>query len=254
MPFNRLSTQKVARLVGAHPNTVRLYEAHGLISPVPRNESGYRLFTELHVLQMRLARTVMGAPWVGRDIRRAGVRAIRLAVAGDLQGAMEMSELHLTLVRQEREQAEAAADTLHRWSQGGEQVTPSVEITMRTGEVARLLHLTLDTVRNWERNGLLRVPRDPNNGYRRYSLVEIDRLRVIRLLLRSGYSLMAVHRAMSFLDQGRDGDVIAVLDTPMPGEEIFTAADRWLSSLDEQEKRGLQMVDLLEQMRVIYNP
>jgi DNA-binding transcriptional MerR regulator len=251
MPFNRLSTQKVARLVDVHPNTVRLYEANGLIAPAPRTESGYRLFSEMHVLQMRLARTVMGAPWVGRDIRRAGVRSIRLAVAGDLQGAMEMTELHMTLVRQEREQAEAAADTLHRWSQGGEGAGVKSETTLRTGETARLLHLTLDTVRNWERNGLLRVPRDPDNGYRRYSPVEIDRLRIIRMLLRSGYSLMSVHRALSFLDRGQDGDVIAVLDTPMPGEEIYTAADHWLSSLDEQEKRGLRMVEIIKEMKAI---
>lgn len=234
-----------------HPNTVRLYEAWGLISPVPRSETGYRLFTELHIYQMRLARAVMGAPWVGRDIRRVSVRIVKLAAAGDLDGAMENARLHLELVRQERHQAEAAADLLHRWATGSRRTESAGETRLRTGEVARLLNLTLDTVRNWERNGLLSVARDPGNGYRGYSQADIDRLRVIRMLLRSGYSLMAVHRALSFLGQGREGDVVTVLDTPLPNEEIFTAADRWLSSLDEQEQRGLKIIEILNEMKTI---
>ena len=31
MPYNRLSTSKIAKIVGCHPNTVRMYEAWGLL-------------------------------------------------------------------------------------------------------------------------------------------------------------------------------------------------------------------------------
>ena len=56
-------------------------------------------------------------------------------------------------------------------------------------------------LRNWERNGLLRVPRDPRNRYRTYSAAEIGRLRVIRVLARSKYSQMAILRMLR--DSGR---------------------------------------------------
>jgi hypothetical protein len=43
MPYNKLSTSKIAKAVGCHPNTVRLYEQWGLIQPVPRSAKGLSL-------------------------------------------------------------------------------------------------------------------------------------------------------------------------------------------------------------------
>jgi len=39
-----------------------------------------------------------------------------------------------------------------------------------------LLGVTIDVLRNWDRNGLIAAPRDPANGYRRYGVREIRRL------------------------------------------------------------------------------
>ena len=44
------------------------------------------------------------------------------------------------------------------------------------------------------------VPR-AKNGYRQYGAVEIGRLRVIRMLVRAGYSMMAILRMMLELDK-----------------------------------------------------
>ena len=49
-----LKTSDIAKIVGVHVNTVRLYEDKGFLSPVPRSKSGYRLFTPLHLEQMRI--------------------------------------------------------------------------------------------------------------------------------------------------------------------------------------------------------
>ena len=46
MPYNALSTTKIARAAGCHPNTVRLYEQWGFLPPVERSPSGYRLYTQ----------------------------------------------------------------------------------------------------------------------------------------------------------------------------------------------------------------
>ena len=51
-----LRASDIAKAVGVHPNTVRLYEEWGFLPPVPRSPSGYRLFTAAHLDQMRLAR------------------------------------------------------------------------------------------------------------------------------------------------------------------------------------------------------
>ena len=76
-----LRTSDLARAVGIHPNTVRLYVDWGLIPPVERNESGYRIFTQKHLDCLRLARTIYAARYPGRDLRALGNEIIQCAAA-----------------------------------------------------------------------------------------------------------------------------------------------------------------------------
>jgi DNA-binding transcriptional MerR regulator len=253
-----LSTSEIARAVGVHPNTVRLYEEWGYLPPVPRGPNGYRLFCQSHLDQMRLARLALRGPWPGRNIRASALTLVRQAASGDLGGALEQSYHHLALVQAEQAQAEAAADLLERWAQGlATDVTAEV---LLVGQAAKRLGVTADMLRNWERNGLIQVPRDPGNGYRCYGAAELGRLRVIRMLNRAGYSQMAILRMLLTLDQApvspleRRGDgqmertLRQVLDTPRPDEDIYSAADRWLSTLSEQEQRAQAIISHLESM------
>ena len=66
------------------------------------------------------------------------------------------------------------------------------------------------------------------------------------MLLRAGYSMMAILRMLLQLDQGADPR--QALDTPHPDEDVYTAADRWLSSLAEQEQRASNIIAQLEHM------
>jgi DNA-binding transcriptional MerR regulator len=231
MGINRTSrylrTSEIARAVGVHPNTVRLYEEWGFLPPIPRSSGGYRLFTVAHLDQMRLARAAFRGPWPGRNIKQSALALVRQAATGDLGGALEQSYHHLALV-----QAERAADATMR--------------PLWIGEAATLLGVTRDVLRNWERDGLLRVPRDPRNGYRLYGAAELGRLRVIRMLRRAGYSPMAILRMLRHLDRG--GDLRQALDTPAPDEDVYSAADRWLSTLASQEQRALDLIAQLEEM------
>lgn len=79
-----LYTSEIAKSVGVHPNTIRLYEEWGFLPPVPRSPSGYRLFTEVHRDQMRLARTALHGGWPGETIRKSAAELVRQAAAGDL--------------------------------------------------------------------------------------------------------------------------------------------------------------------------
>jgi DNA-binding transcriptional MerR regulator len=143
-------------------------------------------------------------------------------------------------------QAEGAAEILQKWAQGDR---PARKMTpLWIGQVAHLFHVTTDMLRNWERNGLIQVPRDPRNRYRLYGETEISRLRVIRLLLRAGYSTMAVLRMIRQLDRGRRTGLREVLDTPGSEEDILYATDRWLSTLSEQEERAKEIIAQVERM------
>lgn len=241
-----LRTSDIAKAVGVHPNTVRLYEEWGFLPPVPRSPSGYRLFTEEHLDHMRLARTALGDPWPGRKVKQSAVAVVRHAASGDLDGALEGAYDHLALVQAERAQAAAAAGFLERWAQGAA-ADASTE-PLHIGQAAELLAVTKDTLRSWERNGLIQVPRDPRNGYRLYGAAEIGRLRVVRLLRHSGYSAMAILRMLLRFDQGQRADLRQLLDTPRPDEDAIYAADRWLSTLATHEDRVKEVIAHLKRM------
>ena len=246
MKSRYLRTTDVARGAGVHPNTVRLYETLGFLPPIPRTPSGYRLYTEMHLEQMRLARLVLHGPWAGRPIRRSGIALIKQGATGDLEATLALAHEHRAIVHAEQAQAEAAAAFLEQWAQG---LVPATSINcLNIGQVARLLAISTDMVRDWERNGLIEVPRNPENHYRCYGPLEIGRLRVIRLLRQSGYSTMAILRMVLQLDQGQREGLREVLDTPRPDEDILCAADRWLSTLAEQEERAGAIIAQVEKM------
>jgi len=239
-------TAEVARAAGVHPNTVRVYEQWGFLPPVRRAPNGYRMYTRYHVEQMRLARLAMHGGWPGGRIRKSALELVRRSAAGDVRSAIRLARNHILLVKAERAQAESAAAYLEKWVGGKipEQRTAPLSILA----AAKTVDSTVDAVRNWERNGLLRVPRNPRNGYREYGAREIGRLRVIRLLLRAGYSMMAVLRAMRHLDSGGGIKLRRVLDTPHPEEDVLWAADRWLSTLEEHEARARKILKQLQRM------
>ncbi|MHB1296250.1 MAG: MerR family transcriptional regulator [Anaerolineae bacterium] len=241
-----LRTTDLAQAVGIHPNTVRRYVEWGLIPPVERAPNGYRRFTQKHLDCLRLARMIYGGAYPGPAMRSSASPIIESAVADDWGGALERAYTHLAYVQSERAQAETAALLLERWAAG----TPADATArpMQIGQVARLLGVSIDILRNWERNNLLSVPRRADNGYRSYGPAEISRLRVIRLLSRAGYSLMAILRMMLQLDRGETTDLRGSLDTPALDEDVYTAADRWLSTLTEQEQVARALITFLERV------
>lgn len=246
MARDYLRTSDISKAVGVHPNTVRLYEEWGFLPPIPRSPGGYRQFTESHLNQMHLARLALNDDWPGRNIRRSAVALVRQAASGDLNVALKQARQHLALVHTEQQQAEAAAEYLEQWAQG-HTVDPALP-PLTIGQTAELLAVTVDTLRTWERNGLLTVPRHPKNKYRQYGPAEIGRLRVIRMVRRAGYSTMAVLRMVIQFDRGQRHNLRQILDTPRPDEDMYYAADQWLSHLIEQEQRAHDMIAHIEMM------
>jgi DNA-binding transcriptional MerR regulator len=244
-----LRTVDVARAVDVHPNTVRLYEANGYLPPVPRSPTGYRWFTGRHLDHLRLARFLLLNRWPGRTIRRSAQSVLVNAALRGLPDSLTDIESHLELIRAEQVAADEAREVVRRWLLGS-----SIEVggrpgDARPGEVVRRLGLTHDTLRSWERSGLIQVRRDEASGERRYSPSDIDRLVVIRALRWAGYSPMAVLRMLAAADAGRSAHAIAVLTEPDGEEDLVTAGDRWAATLAEHERAAVQAVALVRRVR-----
>jgi DNA-binding transcriptional MerR regulator len=68
--------------------------------------------------------------------------------------------------------------------------------------VARIAGVSTDTLRHYERKGLLATFRSPN-GYREYPPEAPDRVRLIRRALTVGFSLDELARLLAMRDRGR---------------------------------------------------
>jgi len=247
MAVKYLRTSDLAHAVGVHPNTVRKYADWGLIPPVERSPSGYRLFNQRHLDCLWLARKVYAAPYPGRGFRALGNEIIQRAVVDDWQGALEKAHEHLALVRAELEQADTAANILEGWAQNLTAETKD-ENPLAIGEVSKILGISLDVIRNAERNGLIIVPRNSYNNYRLFREKEIERLQIIRMLSKAGYSHMAILRMFIELDKGNTRNLKKTLDTPRADEDIFSTADRWLTTLHAQEKMAGEVIQFIEEI------
>jgi DNA-binding transcriptional MerR regulator len=239
-----LRTSDLAQAVGVHANTVRRYEMWGLLPPAERSANGYRLFTHKHLDCLRVACMINKVIYAGKAFRLSALRVIPPAVADDWKESLERAYAHLAFVQSERAQAEAAAVLLERWAAG--MASDASAQSMQIGQAAALLNVSVDMLRNWERNGLITIPRNENNRYREYGSRDISRLRVIRALSRAGYSQMAILRMLLQLDRGITTNLRYSLDTPAPDEDVYVASDRWLSTLAAQEETALRLITLIE--------
>lgn len=114
---------------------------------------------------------------------------------------------------------------------------------MRIGELARRAEVSRDTIRFYERNGLIRSDVDPDasNSYRIYPEDAILTLEVIRDAQAAGLSIADITLFVSqFMAQDGDGDDMqSFLDTKIAEvSDRLTASRRFLDLL-EQTKEAL---------------
>jgi MerR family transcriptional regulator, mercuric resistance operon regulatory protein len=98
----------------------------------------------------------------------------------------------------------------------------------RIGELAARARVSADTIRYYERLGLLPAPHRGENGYRRYQASAVQRLLAIRNARRCGFSLKELARFFRLRAQGAP-----------PCHEVRAMASDKLAGL-EREIRELQ--------------
>lgn len=190
------STKEPANMVGIHVNTLRFYENIGFLSKTKRKSNGYRIYTELHFEQCKVIRLAMKAEVLQNGLRKKAVEIVKLCAEHKLENAIAASKEYCAMIENEMKHAKsviiAVEGTLHNNN-------PQSSIEIGRKEAAAVLHVTPETLRTWERSGLLSVGKQ-KNGYRIYSASDIERLNVIRTLRCANYSLSAILRLMQGLD------------------------------------------------------
>lgn len=82
-------------------------------------------------------------------------------------------------------------------------VVPTTGKALRSGELAALAGISTDTLRHYERMGVLPVPQRSNGNYRLYPARALDRVRLIRRSLSVGFSLAELAKILKAREQGR---------------------------------------------------
>ena len=246
---NTYTTSQIAKIIGIHPNTVRMYEDVGLISKPMRKENGYREFTDLHLEQFKLARTAFRIEVLQNGLRKKAISFVKLSALCEFDKAIKLTEEYISSVQIEIHNANEAVEMVKQLLQGCNQEN---ELTLKRKEISDMLGITMDTLRNWEMNGLFKVKRK-ENGYRVYTNDDIRKLKIIRSLKCANYSLSAILRMMNELDKNSKADIGAILNTPHINEEIISVCDSLIISLTTAKANAISIKSMLYEMKNKYS-
>jgi DNA-binding transcriptional MerR regulator len=108
---------------------------------------------------------------------------------------------------------------------------------LRTGELARMAGVSPNTLRHYERLGLLVRPVRSPNGYREFPASALDRVRLVQRALRLGFTLRELARILRIRDKGG-----------APCREVRSLAS---GKLEEIESQLNQLTMLRDELRSI---
>jgi MerR family transcriptional regulator, mercuric resistance operon regulatory protein len=106
--------------------------------------------------------------------------------------------------------------------------------TYTIGELARTAGVGVETIRFYERRGLLRQP-ERGDGYRRYPESDVARLRFIRRAKLLGFTLVEITDLLAAAGQGATDDLVAA------ARQRIEAVDRGIAELGVQRSRLEQL-------------
>ncbi|MBV7391880.1 MerR family transcriptional regulator [Enterococcus sp. ALS3] len=247
--LKKYSTSEVARAVKLHPNTIRKYEEWQLIPAPLRQKNGYRIYTEYHIQLIQIARIGFSVEIIHGNLRKKITEVIHSLASYDFQQARKLLTEYFQLIETEQSKAEEA---IRLTSVDLQKLKNNKKQTFTRKQAADYLDITIDTLRNWELNGLITVPRQKNH-YRSYDEQTIALLKIIRTLRNANYSLSAILRFMQALEQKHmltQQEIQLTLNRLSDNDYIHSVCDTLLISLENAENNAILIE---EKMRALEN-
>jgi DNA-binding transcriptional MerR regulator len=131
---------------------------------------------------------------------------------------------------------------------------------MLIGDLARKASVNIQTIRFYEREGLLPVPSRNNSGYRRYEAADLERVTFIKRNQELGFTLeeikqlLDLHRvvaAMSFPLRHKPAELRAIIEI---GHERLEAINQKVRTLHTMRRRLSSLLQQLEAATVAACP
>ena len=108
--------------------------------------------------------------------------------------------------------------------------------SLSSGELADLAGVSRDTLRHYERKGVLPRPLRGHNGYRQYPRTALQRVQLVRRALSIGFTLDELARVLKVRDGGG-----------VPCEEVRRIASRKLLDVQDQLRELTALRDDLQE-------
>jgi len=241
---------ELAYLYGIHPNTIRLYERLGYISPAGRATNNYREFNELHILQVKICRCIFGYPFTNQRIRNAGNEVMWTSAKKQWSLGKQRAHEYIRVIQQEHDLAQKTAEILQNWANPQKEKKSNGQKNFSRKEIAESLGVTVEAVRNWERNNLIFPSISGKNNEKLYDNENLERIRVVYMLRQAGYSIAAIHNSISMYDTGQLNMVLPALNVPNQ-DDLISVGDRWLHELSKLIDAAEKIPPIFKEMEIL---
>ncbi len=199
---------------------------------------------------MNFARLALKGEILQNGLRKKAVEIIRLTAKRNFIEAINQTHRYISMLDNEIQYAKTSITSVKEIMNQSNVCCD--EIQLKRKEVAELINITVDTLRNWELNGLLKAKRK-ENGYRIYNQDDIKKLQIIRSLRCGNYSLSSILRLLNKLSTTTEVEIEETLSTPSDCENIISVCDKMLLSLSETKQDAQQMLIFLENIKKKYS-
>ena len=246
--MKKYTTIELAKIYHIHPNTIRLYERLNYISIPERAANNYRIFTDLHILQIKICRCIFGYPFTNKNIRNAGNEVMWASARQEWNMGKQKAE---RFIEQEIKIAKRTAIILNQWANTAapKKNTDSDNYLSRK-QIADHFAITVETVRNWERNRLIFSIRKGAKGEQLYSSTDLGRTSIIYMLIQAGFSIAAIQRSLTMYENGHINEIVTVLNNP-EYEELVSVGDRWIHELERLNTAAQTIPSIFDELATL---
>lgn len=185
----------IANKLEISTSALRHYESWGIVPPVERASNGYRLYTEEHIAYFECIRAMY--PAFGMELVRNVMMKLQ---RNELDDALWLVNEQQARLHQDKTIAEKTVRVLE--SEELDKLEPKGKVKWMTiGEVSTETGVPSSAIRHWEKEGLLSLPRDAENGYRKFNRVQFRQILMIRTLRSSHHPLDMIRHVLAELEQ-----------------------------------------------------
>lgn len=235
---------EVAKVTGVKAGTIRFYEKCGFLEPVVRMPNQYRMFNDHHIYQIKICHLVF-REFVNKKLRKSSMCLIYAAKEWNLKKYEEMVDNYRQAIECDILRTEEAIQIAMK--QAGIQI--DAELLYSEKQASEMVGATKESIRNWERNGLLPTMQPYQRRY--YSQDSLNRMFVIRMLLDTGYSMMAIKLFFKSYDQGEKDNARIILSDPINNEDLLYRADKYLQKLKDLRENVKLLTDIIQEMNAV---